>query len=428
MKRGLLSLSPIVVLLVVYLAMSLGSGDFYRISISVAFVVAAVFAVIALRGISRSLTERVAVFSEGAADKNILYMIWIFILAGIFATSAKAMGAVDATVYFTMRFIPAEFMLAGIFLASCFISLSIGTSVGTIVALTPVATGLATQMGVETAQMVAVVVGGAFFGDNLSFISDTTIAATMSQGCSMKDKFRTNFVLVLPAALLSLSLYVFLGISDGGEVLNEASAAEWYKAIPYLLVLVCAIVGVDVLVVLVLGILATAIIGLSCGSLSLITLCEEAGNGVLSMGELIIITLLAGGLMNMVKQSGGFDFITQAITRRVSGRRGAESAIAALTILADICTANNTIAIITMGPIARDLSLKYGVPARKSASLMDTASCFAQGVLPYGAQLLMAAGLAGISPMAIIPHLYYPLAIGVIVLLSIIFQYPQIKQ
>lgn len=428
MKRGLLSLSPIVVLLVVYLAMSLGSGDFYRISISVAFVVAAVFAVIVLRGISRSLTERVAVFSDGAADKNILYMIWIFILAGIFATSAKAMGAVDATVYFTMRFIPAEFMLAGIFLASCFISLSIGTSVGTIVALTPVATGLATQMGVDTAQMVAVVVGGAFFGDNLSFISDTTIAATMSQGCSMKDKFRTNFVLVLPAALLSLGIYVFLGISDGGEVLNEASAAEWYKAIPYLLVLVCAIVGVDVLVVLVLGILATAIIGLSCGSLSLITLCEEAGNGVLSMGELIIITLLAGGLMNMVKQSGGFDFITQAITRRVSGRRGAESAIAGLTILADICTANNTIAIITMGPIARDLSVKYGIPARKSASLMDTASCFAQGVLPYGAQLLMAAGLAGISPIAIIPHLYYPLAIGVIVLLSIIFQYPQIKQ
>ncbi|MBQ5690591.1 MAG: Na+/H+ antiporter NhaC family protein [Alistipes sp.] len=428
MKRGLLTLSPIVVLLVVYLAMSLGSGDFYRISISVAFVVAAVYAVVVLRGISRSLTERVSVFSEGAADKNILYMIWIFILAGIFATSAKAMGAVDATVYFTMRFIPAEFMLAGIFIASCFISLSIGTSVGTIVALTPVATGLATQLGVDTAQMVAVVVGGAFFGDNLSFISDTTIAATMSQGCSMKDKFRTNFVLVLPAALLSLGLYIFLGISDGGEMITEASAAEWYKAIPYLLVLICAIVGVDVLVVLVLGIVATAIIGLSCGSLSLITLCEEAGNGVLSMGELIIITLLAGGLMNMVKQSGGFEYITQAITRRVSGRRGAESAIAGLTILADVCTANNTIAIITMGPIARDLSLKYGIPPRKSASLMDTASCFAQGVLPYGAQLLMAAGLAEISPIAIIPHLYYPLAIGVIVLLSIIFQIPQIKQ
>ncbi|MBR0339346.1 MAG: Na+/H+ antiporter NhaC family protein [Alistipes sp.] len=428
MKRGLLTLSPIVVLLVVYLAMSLGSGDFYRISISVAFVVAAVYAVVVLRGISRSLTERVSVFSEGAADKNILYMIWIFILAGIFATSAKAMGAVDATVYFTMRFIPAEFMLAGIFIASCFISLSIGTSVGTIVALTPVATGLATQLGVDNAQMVAVVVGGAFFGDNLSFISDTTIAATMSQGCSMKDKFRTNFVLVLPAALLSLGLYIFLGISDGGEMITEASAAEWYKAIPYLLVLICAIVGVDVLVVLVLGIVATAIIGLSCGSLSLITLCEEAGNGVLSMGELIIITLLAGGLMNMVKQSGGFEYITQAITRRVSGRRGAESAIAGLTILADVCTANNTIAIITMGPIARDLSLKYGIPPRKSASLMDTASCFAQGVLPYGAQLLMAAGLAEISPIAIIPHLYYPLAIGVVVLLSIIFQIPQIKQ
>ena len=428
MKRGLLALSPVIVLLVAYLAMSLASGDFYRISISVAFVIAAVYAVAVLRGVSRSLQERVAVFSEGASDKNIMYMIWIFILAGIFATTAKAMGAVDATVHFTMRFVPAEFLPAGIFIAACFVSLSIGTSVGTIVALTPVVTGLASQLGVDTAQMVAIVVGGAFFGDNLSFISDTTIAATMTQGCKMRDKFKTNLLIVLPAALLSLGMYLFLGLSGGEPSVEPAMAAEWYKALPYLLVLACAIAGVEVLTVLVLGIVATIIIGLSCGSLTGVTFFEEAGKGVLSMGELIIITLLAGGLMNMVKQSGGFEYITQAITRRVSGRRGAESAIAGLTILADVCTANNTIAIITMGPIARDLSLKYDIPARKSASLMDTASCFAQGILPYGAQLLMAAGLAGISPMAIIPHLYYPLAIGVIVLLSIIFQFPQIKR
>ena len=428
MKRGLIALSPIVVLLAAYLAMALASGDFYRISISVAFVVAAVYAVAALRGISRSLQERIAVFSEGASDRNILYMIWIFILAGIFASTAKAMGAVDATVHFTMRFVPVEFLPAGIFVAACFVSLSVGTSVGTIVALTPVVTGLATQLGADTAQMVAIVVGGAFFGDNLSFISDTTIAATMTQGCNMKDQFRTNLLIVLPAALLSLGLYLFLGLSGAADCVEMGAAAEWYKAIPYLLVLVCAISGVNVLMVLVLGILATVVIGVACGSLTLVSFCEEAGRGVLSMGELIIITLLAGGLMQMVKQSGGFEFITRAITNRISGKRGAEAAIAGLTVLTDICTANNTIAIITVGPIARDLSERYGVASRKSASLMDTASCFAQGILPYGAQLLMASGLAHISPIEIIPHLYYPMAIGVMVVLSIIFQFPRIKR
>lgn len=427
MKRGLLALSPIVVLILVYLSMSLASGDFYRISISVAFVVAAVYAVTLLRGVSRSLQERVAIFSEGASDKNIMYMIWIFVLAGIFAATAKAMGAVDATVHFTLRFVPVEFLPAGIFVAACFVSLSIGTSVGTIVALTPVVTGLASQMGADTAQMVAIVVGGAFFGDNLSFISDTTIAATMTQGCKMKDKFRTNLLIVLPAALLSLGLYIFIGLTGEGDV-EVASLAEWYKTIPYLLVLVCAIAGMNVLVVLVLGILTTAIIGLACGSLSGVSFCEAADEGVMSMCELIVITLLAGGLMNVVKQGGGFEYLTKVITNRISGKRGAEAAIAGLTVLTDICTANNTIAIITMGPIARDLSEKYGVSPRKSASLMDTASCFAQGVLPYGAQLLMASGLAAISPLEIIPHLYYPMTIGVMVVLSIIFQFPKISE
>ena len=427
MKRGLLALSPIVVLILVYLSMSLASGDFYRISISVAFVVAAIYAVALLRGVSHSLQERVAIFSEGASDKNIMYMIWIFVLAGIFASTAKAMGAVDATVHFTLRFIPVEFLPAGIFIAACFVSLSIGTSVGTIVALTPVVTGLAAQLGADTAQMVAIVVGGAFFGDNLSFISDTTIAATMTQGCKMKDKFRTNLIIVLPAALWSLGLYIFLGLAGEGGV-ETASLAEWYKTIPYLLVLVCAIAGVNVLVVLVLGIFTTAVIGLSCGALSGVSFCEAADDGVMSMCELIVITLLAGGLMNVVRLGGGFDYLTKLITNRISGKRGAESAIAALTVLTDICTANNTIAIITVGPIARDLSQRYGVSPRKSASLMDTASCFAQGVLPYGAQLLMASGLASVSPLEIIPHLYYPMAIGVMVVLSILLQFPKISE
>lgn len=428
MKRGLLALSPIVVLLVAYLVMSLISGDFYRISISVAFVIASVYAITVMRGLSRSLQERVAIFSEGASDKNIMYMIWIFVLAGIFAATAKAMGAVEATVNLTLHFVPAEYLPAGIFVAACFVSLSVGTSVGTIVALTPVVSGLSQSLGVGVEQMVAIVVGGAFFGDNLSFISDTTIAATMTQGCKMKDKFRTNLLIVLPAAILSLGIYLFVGLNGNIGDVDVAGLSEWYKTIPYLLVLVCAIVGVDVLVVLVLGIVATLIIGLSCGSLAGVIFCEEAGKGVLSMGELIIITLMAGGLMNMLKQGGGFEFITRAIVGKISGRRGAESAIAGLTIMADVCTANNTIAIITVGPIARDLSQQFGISPRKSASIMDTASCFAQGILPYGAQLLMASGLAKISPLEIIPHLYYPMAIGVMVVLSIIFQFPRIKQ
>lgn len=428
MKRGLLALSPIIVLLVAYLVMSLTSGDFYRISISVAFVIASVYAVTVLRSISPSLQERVAIFSEGASDKNIMYMIWIFVLAGIFATTAKSMGAVEATVNLTLNFIPTEFLPAGIFIAACFVSLSVGTSVGTIVALTPVVSGLSQSLGVSVEQMVAIVVGGAFFGDNLSFISDTTIAATMTQGCKMRDKFRTNLLIVLPAALLSLGIYLFVGLNGNIGDVDVAGLSEWYKTIPYLLVLICAIVGMDVLVVLVLGIVATLIIGLSCGSLTGVLFCEEAGKGVLSMGELIIITLMAGGLMNTLKQGGGFDFLTRAIVGKISGRRGAESAIAGLTVMADVCTANNTIAIITVGPIARDLSERFGISPRKSASLMDTASCFAQGVLPYGAQLLMASGLAKISPLEIIPHLYYPMAIGVMVLLSIIFQFPLIKK
>lgn len=421
-------MSPIIVLLVAYLVMSLTSGDFYRISISVAFVIASVYAVTVLRSISPSLQERVAIFSEGASDKNIMYMIWIFVLAGIFATTAKSMGAVEATVNLTLNFIPTEFLPAGIFIAACFVSLSVGTSVGTIVALTPVVSGLSQSLGVSVEQMVAIVVGGAFFGDNLSFISDTTIAATMTQGCKMRDKFRTNLLIVLPAALLSLGIYLFVGLNGNIGDVDVAGLSEWYKTIPYLLVLICAIVGMDVLVVLVLGIVATLIIGLSCGSLTGVLFCEEAGKGVLSMGELIIITLMAGGLMNTLKQGGGFDFLTRAIVGKISGRRGAESAIAGLTVMADVCTANNTIAIITVGPIARDLSERFGISPRKSASLMDTASCFAQGVLPYGAQLLMASGLAKISPLEIIPHLYYPMAIGVMVLLSIIFQFPLIKK
>ena len=416
-RRGILALTPIGVLLAVYLAGSLIAGDFYRIPIGVAFVAAAVYAIAITP--RRSLHERITLFSQGAADANIMYMVWIFVLAGIFAASAETMGAVDATVELTMRFVPSAFLPAGIFIAACFISMSIGTSVGTIVALTPVATGLAGQMGCGTAWMVAIVVGGAFFGDNLSFISDTTIAATQSQGCAMHDKFRTNLAIALPAALLTLAIYLF-GDTPPGAV-DAPESAEWFKAIPYIIVIVCAVAGMNVLAVLLLGIVITDAIGLWCGSFSVMSLFTAAGDGLKSMCELILVTLLAGGLMNLVKTGGGFDCLIRLLTRRISGRRGAESVIAVLTALTNLCTANNTIAIITVGPIVRDISARYAIPARKSASLMDTASCFVQGVIPYGAQLLMAAGLAEISPFEIIPNLYYPALLGGAVVVSILF-------
>lgn len=420
-SRGILALTPVVVLLAVYLSGALLAGDFYRVSIAVAFVVAAIYGLIIMRGYN--LQERVGIFSRGAANPDIMYMIWIFCLAGIFASSAKAMGAVDATVALTLNIVPTNFLPAGIFIAACFISMAIGTSVGTIVALTPVVTVMAPQVGCSTAWLVAIVVGGAFFGDNLSFISDTTIAATQSQGCKMKDKFKANFAIVLPAAIATLCIYLF-GNQATEYALVEQSV-EWFKAIPYLVVIILALVGVNVLVVLIVGTIIANLMALIDGDFELLTIFTAAGEGLNSMCELILVTLLAGGVMAIVRELGGFDYLIDKMTKKVSSRRGAEAVIALLTAITNFCTANNTISILTVGPIARDLSTRYGVPARKSASLMDTISCFVQGFLPYGAQLLMAAGLAAISPMEIVLHLYYPFLIFIMSVVSIIIQFPK---
>ena len=421
--KGLLALSPIAVLLVVYLLASLLAGDFYKVPVSVAFVVAAVYGVFLLAG--RSVRERIRIFSEGASHSDIMYMVWIFCLAGIFASIAKAMGAVDATVALMLKAVPGHFLPAGLFIASCFISMAIGTSVGTIVALTPVVTGLAAELGADNAWMVAIVVGGAFFGDNLSFISDTTIAATQSQGCRMKDKFKMNFFIVLPAALAVLAIYLFnspeLDVAVGGAL------GGWYKSLPYLLVIVLALTGMNVLVVLLCGIVVSALTGVLAGSLDLVAMFSAAGEGLQSMCELILVTLLAGGLMNVVKTAGGFEYLIHALTRRISSRKGAEAVIALLTGLTNLCTANNTIAILTTGSIAKNLSGKYGIEPRRSASIMDTVSCFVQGVIPYGAQVLMASGLAAVNPLQIIPHLYYPMMIGAMVVLAIVFGFPRLK-
>lgn len=421
--RGLLALSPIMVLLTIYLAGSIIAGDFYRIPIAVAFMVASVYAVTISRG--ETLNSRIDSFSQGAANPRIMYMIWIFVLAGAFAALAKAMGAVDATVEITLSLIPSNFLPAGIFIASCFISMSIGTSVGTIVALTPVVTALAAQMSCSTAWLVAIVVGGAFFGDNLSFISDTTIAATQTQGCSMRSKFRTNLALVLPAAALTLLIYAFSGNNIDNIEAGEITIGSIVRCAPYIIVILTALTGVNVLLVLIIGIAVAGSIGLAGGSVDSISIFTEMGNGIMGMCELIIVTMLAGGLLEIVRLNGGIDFLIRIVTLRVRSRRAAESAISALTALANLCTANNTIAILTVGNIARDISKKFHISPRRTASLMDTTSCFVQGVIPYGAQLLMASGLAKVSPLAIIPNLYYPMLIGLSILLSIALQRPR---
>jgi len=415
-KRGWISLTPIVVMLVVYLGGALLVGDFYRMPIWGAFLVAVLYALFLLKGYS--FERRIKVFVEGAASRGILYMIAIFCLAGVFAASAKSMGAVDATVSLSLSAIPSGFLPIGIFLASCFISMSIGTSVGTIVALTPVVAEM--QVGYSSPWLVAIVVGGAFFGDNLSFISDTTIAATQTQGCRMSDKFKTNFLLVLPAAIVTICLYLWG--NQVAEIPTVVGDVEWIKVLPYVLVILLAVLGVNVLLVLLVGIVAADVVGLSTGAMSWIDTLRAVGMGLESMYELILVTLLAGGLMSMVKSAGGFDYLINRLTKNVNSRRGAEGAVVALTALTNLCTANNTIAILTTGPIARDLSQRYSVSARRTASLMDTTSCFVQGIIPYGAQLLMASGLAGITPFSIIPHLYYPMLIGLMVVLSICFQ------
>jgi Na+/H+ antiporter NhaC len=333
------------------------------------------------------------------------------------------MGSIDATVSLTLALLPSQMLLAGLFLAACFISLSIGTSVGTIVALTPIAAGVAEQTGTPAAMLTAAVVGGSFFGDNLSFISDTTIIATQTQGCKLSDKFRVNSFIVLPAAVIVLAVYVFMG--QGIQAPHTVSDVQFLKVVPYLVVLVTAIFGINVMAVLTLGIMLTGVIGLTDGAFDVYGWFRAMGDGIIGMGELIIITLMAGGLLEIIKHNGGIDYIISQLTRRISGKRGAELSIASLVSIVNVCTANNTVAIITVGGIARKIGERYGLDPRKCASLLDTFSCFTQGLIPYGAQLLMAAGLAQLNPLSILPCLYYNMAIGAAALTAIIFRYPR---
>lgn len=421
MKKGLLALSPLAVFIILYLVTSIIAHDFYKVPISVAFMVASIYAVMMTGGIP--IRKRVDIYSKGAGTEQMMLMLWIFVLAGAFANTAKAMGAIDATVNLTLNLLPGNMLLAGIFLAACFISISIGTSVGTIVALTPIAAGIATQTGISVPMMTAVVVGGSFFGDNLSFISDTTIVATSTQHCKLSDKFRVNSFLVMPTAFLILMVYLVLG--HGVESPQQIPDVSFVKVIPYILVLVTAIIGMNVMAVLTLGIFLSGIIGLINGAFDIYGWFDSMGEGILNMGELIIITMMAGGLLAIIKYNGGIDFIIQRMIRHVHTKRGAELSIAGLVSFVNCCTANNTVAILTVGGIAKQIGDKFGVDNRKCASILDTFSCMVQGLIPYGAQMLMAAGLAALNPVSIIPYLYYPFALGVIALLAILFRYPK---
>ena len=419
--QGLVALSPIFVFILFYLVTSIVAGDFYKIPITVAFMVSSIYAITIFN--DRPLVQRINSFSRGAATEQMMLMIWIFVLAGAFAHSAKQMGSIDATVNLALSLLPPQMIFAGLFMAACFISLSIGTSVGTIAALTPIAVGLAQETGSDLAMMTAIIVGGSFFGDNLSFISDTTIMATQTQGCRLSDKFRVNAFIVFPAALVILIVYYFLGQNTAAP--QQIPAVEWVKVIPYLTVLVTAIFGMNVMAVLTLGIVLCGLIGMLTGAMDVYGWFGAMGEGILSMGELIIVTMMAGGMLELIKQRGGIDFIINLLTRRVNGKRGAELSIATLVSLIDICTANNTVAILTVGGIAKQIGDRYGVDNKKCASILDTFSCMVQGLIPYGAQLLIAAGLASLNPVAILPYLYYPFALGVVALLSILLRYPK---
>ena len=420
-KKGIIAISPLIVFVCLYLVTSIVAGDFYKVPITVAFMIPSIYAVVIGGGIP--LSRRIDIFSRGASTSNMMLMIWIFILAGAFANTAKVMGCVDATINLTLTLLPANMLLAGLFLAACFISLSIGTSVGTIVALTPIAAGSAESLGMSVPLMTAVIVGGSFFGDNLSFISDTTITATSTQGCKLSDKFRVNAFLAFPAAFLVLCLYAFMGSGITSDY--NPQNIDIVKVMPYIIVLLTALFGMNVTAVLTIGIILTGVIGMCSGCFDVYGWFKAMGDGIIGMGELVIVTMMAAGMLELIKERGGIDFIIKVLTRHVNGKRGAELCIATLVAVVNVCTANNTVAILTVGQLSKKIGDRFGVDNRKCASILDTMSCCVQGVIPYGAQLLMAAGLAEINPISIMPYLYYPLTIGIITILAILLRYPR---
>jgi Na+/H+ antiporter NhaC len=418
------ALMPLAVFFLLYLLTFIFTGDLYEMPISVAFMTASLVAILYSKG--GKFSNRVTQFCRGAANETIMLMVVIFILAGAFAGTAKAMGAVDATVNMMLYLLPQKTILASVFIAACFISMSMGTSTGTIAALAPIAVGVSSQAGIDLPLMLGIVVGGAMFGDNLSFISDTTIVATRTQGCKMQDKFKVNIRIVFPVVLIVLVIYIYQGLELTGGTQVTADQVEWLKVVPYIAVLITALAGVNVMAVLALGIILSGVIGLGTGGFGIWDWTKAMSNGiVVDMGELIIVSLMAGGMFELIRFNGGIDWLIEKMTRNIKSKRSAEFSIAGLVSFTNLCTANNTIALIISGPIAKNISDKFELDNRKIASLLDTFSCFVQGLIPYGAQLLIAAGLAKVSAMEIVPYLYYPFLIGLAATASIVFRYPR---
>lgn len=413
---------------VVFLCLFIGSGivldDFYAFPVIVAIAISGAVALMMNR--KEKFDKKVEVFCEGAGNSNVMLMVIIFLLAGAFSGTASSMGAVDATVNFALSILPGNLLVVGLFIIACFISLAMGTSVGTIVALAPIGLGIGQQTDLSLPLLMASIIGGAMFGDNLSFISDTTITAVRTQGAQMKDKFKVNFFIVLPAAIVTC---ILLGVITMGETaVVAASSYDWWKIIPYLFVIIFALIGLNVFFVLASGVGLAGIIGLIDGSYSFMTMIQAIGDGMVGMFEMSFLAILIAGMVEVIKYNGGIDYLLYVSTRKIKSKRDAQFAMAGLVSLTDLSTANNTIAILIAGPLAKDIATQYDIEPRKSASIIDIFSCAVQGIIPYGAQLLVAAGVAGISPVLIMQYAFYPILIAVCGVIAIIIGYPSPKK
>ncbi len=415
------ALLPFAVFLILFIGTGAVTGDFYLFPVIVAIAISCAAALAMNR--KESFQKKVDIFCQGAGNLNVMLMVVIFLLAGAFSQVAKGMGAVESTVNLALSVVPQNLLMVGIFIIACFISLSMGTSMGTIVALAPIGAGISEQTDISMALSMAAVIGGAMFGDNLSFISDTTITAVRSQHTQMKDKFKVNFWIVLPAAIVTC---VILGILTLGEnAVIAKQAYQWVKILPYILVIITALMGLNVFLVLTLGTILAGLTGLADGSYKLMELIQQVGEGMAGMYEIAFLAILIAGMVEVIKYNGGIDFLLHLVTRRIKSKKGAEFGIAGLVGLTDLSTANNTIAILIAGPLAKNIADQYGIDPRKSASLLDIFSCSVQGLIPYGAQILVAAGVAGISPLSILMFSYYPVLIGICGIIAILAGYPK---
>ena len=410
-KEGRASaLLPLLVFLLIFLGSGYITGDFYSMPAIAAFLIALLVAFVQNRQLC--FADKIRLAAEGVGNENIITMCLIFLAAGAFTGAVKAAGGVDSTVNLGLSILPSNVAVAGLFLIGCFISISMGTSVGTITALAPIAVGISQKTGFSMAICAGAVVGGAMFGDNLSMISDTTIAAVKTQGCEMKDKFRENFLIVLPAAIVTILLFLVLGRNAAFQLKGELTF-NIFRVLPYLVVLIGALAGVNVFIVLIAGTVLSLIAGVGTGAFGLGDMFTHVGEGIMGMYDITVISIIVASIVALVKEYGGIDFILSFIRKRISGERGGELGIAALALLVDMCTANNTVAIVMSGPIAKEISDDFGVTSRRSASLLDMFSSMGQGLIPYGAQLLAAATLTGLTPFEIIPYCFYPLLMGV---------------